>query len=77
MIRLWNPCNNGSVQWSRGARAPRPLPRPAYIYEAITDAIAMGVDIYSMNRSVSVEFDSPQTSDIAETMAKRLLEGFH
>ena len=42
--------------------------------KAIPDAIAMGVDVDSMNMSDHVEFDAPQTSDLAETMAKRLLE---
>ena len=43
--------------------------------EAIPDDIAMGVDVDSMNMSDNVEFDAPHTSDLAETMAKRLLEG--
>ena len=43
--------------------------------KAIPDDIAMGVDVDSMNMSDHVEFDVPQTSDLAETMAKRLLEG--
>ena len=38
-------------------------------------AIAMGVDVDSMNVSDHVEFDAPQTSDLGETMAKRMLEG--
>ena len=42
---------------------------------AIPDYIAMGVDVDSMNMSDYVEFDAPQTSDLAETMIKRLLEG--
>ena len=43
--------------------------------EAIPDDIAMGVDVDSMNMSDHVEFDAPQTSDLAETIAKRMLEG--
>ncbi len=43
--------------------------------EAIPDGIAMGVGVDSMNMSDHVEFDAPQASDLAETMAKRLLEG--
>ena len=43
--------------------------------EAITDDNAMGVDVDSVNMSDHVEFDAQQTSDLAETMAKRLLEG--
>ena len=39
--------------------------------------IAMGVDVDSLNMSDRVEFDAHQTSDLAETMAKRLLVGFH
>ena len=35
----------------------------------------MGVDVDSMNMSDHVEFVAPQTSDLAETMAKRMLEG--
>ena len=42
---------------------------------AIPDAIAMGVGVESMNMSDHVEFDVPQTSNLAETLAKRLLEG--
>ena len=42
--------------------------------EAIPDDIAMGVDVGS-NMSDHFEFDAQQTSDLAETMAKRLLEG--
>ena len=41
--------------------------------KAIPDDIAMGVDVDSMNMSDHVEFDAPQTSDLAETMAKRML----
>ena len=41
----------------------------------VPDAIAMGVDADSMNMSDHVEFGVPQTSDVAEKMAKRLLEG--
>ena len=36
--------------------------------KAIPDDIALGVDVDSMNRS-------PQTSELAETMAKRMVEG--
>ena len=43
--------------------------------EAIPDDNAMGVDVDSMNMSNHVELDAPQTSDLAETMAKRMLEG--
>ena len=43
--------------------------------KAIPDDIAMGVDVDSMNISDHVEFDAPQTSDLAKTMAKRMLEG--
>ena len=43
--------------------------------KAIPDEIAMGVDDDSKNMSDHVECDAPQTSDLAETMAKRLLEG--
>ena len=43
--------------------------------KAIPDAIVMGVDVDSINMSDHVEFDAPQTSDLAETMDKRLLEG--
>ena len=43
--------------------------------KSIPDCIAMGVDVDSMNMSDHVEFDAPQTSDLAEPMAKRLLEG--
>ena len=39
------------------------------------DDIAVGVDVDSMNMSNHVEFDAPQTYDIAETMAARMLEG--
>ena len=35
----------------------------------------MGVDVNSMNMSNHIEFDAPQTSDIAETMATSMLEG--
>ena len=35
----------------------------------------MGVDVDSMNMLDHVEFDASQTSDLVETMAKRLLEG--
>ena len=38
-------------------------------------AIAMGVDVDSMNVSDHVEFDALQTSYLGETMAKRMLEG--
>ena len=38
-------------------------------------AIAMGVDVDSMNVSDHVEFDAPQTSYLGETIAKRMLEG--
>ena len=34
----------------------------------IPDDIAMGVDVDSMKMSDHVEFDAPQTSDLAETM---------
>ena len=43
--------------------------------KSIPDAIAMGVDVDSINMSDHIEFDVPQTSDLAETMTKRLLEG--
>ena len=43
--------------------------------KAIPDDNAMGVDVDSMNMSDHVEFDAPQTSDLAETMAKRMLKG--
>ena len=43
--------------------------------EAIPDDNAMGVDVDSMNMSDHVEFDAQHTSDFAETMDKRLLEG--
>ena len=43
--------------------------------KAIPNDIAMRVDVDSMNMSDRVEFDAPQTSDLAETMVKRLLEG--
>ena len=43
--------------------------------KTILDYIAMGVDVDSMKMSDHVEFVAPQTSDLAETMAKRLLEG--
>ena len=43
--------------------------------KAIPDAITMGVDVDSKEMSDHVEFDAPQTSIPAETMAKRLLEG--
>ena len=43
--------------------------------EAIPDDNAMEVDVDSMNMSDHVEFDAQQTSDLAETMAKHLLEG--
>ena len=43
--------------------------------KAIPDDNAMGVDVDSMNMSDHVEFDAPQTSDLAETMARRMLEG--
>ena len=42
--------------------------------KSIPDAIAK-LDVDSMNMSNHVEFDAPQTSDLAETMVKRLLEG--
>ena len=45
--------------------------------KAIPENIAMRVDVNSMNMSDHGEFDTPQTSDLAETMVKRLLEGFH
>ena len=41
--------------------------------KSIPDDIAMGVGIDSMDMSDHVEFDAPQTSDLAETMAKLLL----
>ena len=44
--------------------------------KAIPDGIAMGVGVDSMNMSDHVEFDAPQISDLAGTMAKRLLEWF-
>ena len=43
--------------------------------KAIPYDIAMGVDVDSMNMSDHVEFDAQQTSDLAETMAKRLMKG--
>ena len=43
--------------------------------KAISNYIDMGVDVDSMNMSDHVEFDAPHTSDLAETMAKRLLKG--
>ena len=43
--------------------------------KAIPYDIATGVDVDSLNMSDHVEFDAPQTSDLAETMAKRLLKG--
>ena len=42
--------------------------------KASPDDIAMGVDVESTNMLDHVEFDAPQTSDLAETMTKRLLE---
>ena len=41
----------------------------------LLDNIAMGVDVDSMNMSDHVEFDAPQTSDLADIMAKRMLKG--
>ena len=38
-------------------------------------AIAMGVDVDSINVSDHVEFDASLTSYLGETMAKRMLEG--
>ena len=38
------------------------------------DIAIMGVDVDSMNMSDHGEFDAPQTYDLAEAMAKRLLE---
>ena len=35
----------------------------------------MGVHVDSMNISDQVELDATQTSDLAETMTKQLLEG--
>ena len=43
--------------------------------KAIPDNSAMGVGVDSMNMSDHVEFDTPQASDLAETIVKRLLEG--
>ena len=43
--------------------------------KAIPYGIAMGVDLDSMTMLDHVEFDAQQTSDLAETMAKRLLKG--
>ena len=43
--------------------------------KAIPDYIAMGVDVDLTNLSDHVEFDAPQTYNLAETMAKRVLEG--
>ena len=43
--------------------------------KAIPDDIAMGVDDDSKNMSDHVQYDALQTSDLAETVAKRLLEG--
>ena len=44
--------------------------------KAIPDDIVMGVDVDSNDiQSDHAEFDAPQTSDLAEAMAKRLLEG--
>ena len=40
-------------------------------------AIAVGVDVDSMNVSDHVEFDAPQTSYLGGTMAKRCWKGFH
>ena len=45
--------------------------------KAIPENIAMRVDVDSMNMSDHGEFDAPQTSDLADTMDTRLLEGFH
>ena len=43
--------------------------------KAFQYAIAMGVDVDSMNLSDNVEFVVTQTSDLAETMVKRMWEG--
>ena len=37
--------------------------------------IAMGVHVDSLNMSDHVEFHSQQTSDLADTIAKRMLKG--
>ena len=53
----------------------RILSATSILLKAIPDDIAMGIGVDSMNMSDHVEFDAPQASDLAETMAKRLLEG--
>ena len=45
--------------------------------KAIPDDIVMGVDVDSMNMSDHVEFDAPQTSDLAETWPNICWKGFH
>ena len=57
---LKHPCNNKRI--ITGAKA-------------IPDDIEMEVDVDSMNVSDHVEFDAPHASDLADIMAKRLLEG--
>ena len=42
---------------------------------AIPDDIALGVDVNSVNMSDHIEFDVPETYELAEIMARRLLEG--
>ena len=60
----------------RSHHSPCVLQRIITSAKAIPDDIAMGVDVDSMNMSDHVEFDAPQTTDLAETMAKYMLKGF-